>query len=100
MLSWAVKSRLHPPSSHPESRPPFSPTPLESALTKKRPVTPLKSALTIPLSLNSFRIRTYKNTQGGGGQTVNHARPSAILSPLDQQPRKSGAAEDAVIKPE
>src|SRR5580704_11092818 len=84
---------------HRQSHPHFSPTPLESALTKNRLVTPLQSALTIPRDLKSFRIRTYKNTQGRG-PTVNHARPSAILSPVDQQPHKSGAAEDAVIKPE
>jgi hypothetical protein len=44
---------------------------LESALAKNAPVTPLGSALTKLLNLESFRIRTYEEWRGEGGVTVN-----------------------------
>jgi len=41
-------------------------TPVESALTEKRPVTPLESALPKTLDLKSFRIRTCGKGWGEG----------------------------------
>jgi hypothetical protein len=41
-------------------------TPLESALTKNEPVTPLESADPKTLDLKSFRIRTYEKRGGRG----------------------------------
>jgi hypothetical protein len=59
----------------------FSLSPLQSALTKNVPLTPLESALTISLDLKSFRIRTYKKTGGGGGQSpVTELQPPLLLS--------------------
>src|SRR5208282_914591 len=45
-------------------------TPLESALTKNTPITPLESADPKTLDLKSFRIRTYEKRRGEGGKLL------------------------------
>ena len=50
---------------------------LESALPQNRRVTRLESALSKSLALNSFRIRTYRNTQGEGSELLTP--PAAAL---------------------
>jgi hypothetical protein len=48
-------------------------TPVESALTERRRVTRLESALPNSLDLKSFRIRTYEKTQGEGVKLLTSA---------------------------
>jgi hypothetical protein len=55
---------------------------LESALAKNAPVTLLGSALTNPLNLNCFRIRTYEKRRGRG-VIVNQPPSTDGLAPLE-----------------
>jgi hypothetical protein len=58
---------------------------LESALAKNAPVTLLGSALTNPLNLKCFRIRTYEKRRGRGG-IVNQPPSTNGVAPSREWP--------------
>ena len=80
--------------------------PVESALPKNTPVTPVQSALPHSLDLKPFRIRTYGNRRGRGGDLLTRLFILASLEALDRnqaatalQRRCSGRSSDRSPKP-
>jgi hypothetical protein len=74
-------------------------TPLQSALTKSAPITLLESALTNPLDLKVFRIRTYRKPRGEGPKRLTTIQVAHALLPVLRRPRSQGAQQPIPDQP-